>query len=106
MLESLNCFQKHKRKNYNNTNPFFVDHNNRKVLYFSSDRKGGYGGLDIWFSFKNDDGSYSSPINAGPSINSEYDEITPFYDTFHELIYYGSNKNLSMGFDIYYSSVF
>ena len=39
-------------KNYNNTNPFFVDHNNRKVLYFSSDRKGGYGGLDIWFSFK------------------------------------------------------
>ena len=93
-------------KNYNNTNPFFVDHNNRKVLFFASDRKGGYGGLDIWFSFKNDDGTFSSPINAGPAINSEYDEITPFYDTSRELMYYSSNKNLSMGFDIYYSSGF
>ena len=53
MLESLNSFQKSiNEKNYNNTNPFFVDHNNRKVLYFSSDRKGGYGGLDIWFFLK------------------------------------------------------
>ena len=93
-------------KNYNNTNPFFVIHNNRKVLFFASDRKGGYGGLDIWFSFKNDDGTYSSPINAGPAINSEYDEITPFYDTSRELMYYSSNKNLSVGFDIYYSSGF
>ena len=93
-------------KNYNNTNPFFVDHNNRKVLFFASDRKGGYGGLDIWFSFKNDDGTFSSPINAGPAINSQYDEITPFYDTSRELMYYSSNKNLSMGFDIYYSSGF
>ena len=93
-------------KNYNNTNPFFVVHNNRKVLYFSSDRKGGYGGLDIWFSFKNEDGTYSSPINAGPVINSEHDEITPFYDTSRELMYYSSNQDLSMGFDIYYSSGF
>ena len=62
--------------------------------------------MDIWFSFKNDDGTYSSPINAGPIINSEYDEITPFYDTSRELIYYSSNQNLSMGFDIYYSSGF
>ena len=93
-------------KNYNNTNPFFVDHNNRKVLFFASDRKGGYGGLDIWFSFKNEDGTYSSPINAGPVINSKHDEITPFYDTSRELMYYSSNKNLSMGFDIYYSSGF
>ena len=93
-------------KNYNNTNPFFVVHNNRKVLYFSSDRKGGYGGLDIWFSFKNEDGTYSSPINAGPVINSEHDEITPFYDTSRQLMYYSSNQDLSMGFDIYYSSGF
>ena len=62
--------------------------------------------MDIWFSFKNDDGTFSSPINAGPAINSEYDEITPFYDTSRELMYYSSNKNLSMGFDIYYSSGF
>ena len=93
-------------KKYNYTNPFFVNHNNRKVLYFVSDRKGGYGGLDIWFSFKNEDGTYSSPINAGPLINSEHDEITPFYDTSQELMYYSSNQDLSMGFDIYYSSGF
>ena len=93
-------------KNYNNTNPFFVDHKYRKVLYFASDRKGGYGGLDIWFSFKNEDGTYSSPINAGPAINSEYDEITPFYDASRELMYYSSNQDLSNGFDIYYSSGF
>ena len=62
--------------------------------------------MDIWFSFKNEDGTYSSPINAGPIINSEHDEITPFYDTSRELMYYSSNQDLSTGFDIYYSSGF
>ena len=65
--------------------------------------------MEVWiygFLLKNEDGTYSSPINAGPVINSEYDEITPFYDTSRELMYYSSNQDLSMGFDIYYSSGF
>ncbi len=49
-----------------------------RVLYFSSDRPGGKGGMDIWSSHKNSDGSWSDPVNLGESINTESDEQSPF----------------------------
>ncbi|EPG73820.1 OmpA family protein [Leptospira fainei serovar Hurstbridge str. BUT 6] len=45
-----------------------------KTLYFSSNRPGGFGGMDIYKSTRNPDGSYSKPINLGPEINSKGDE--------------------------------
>jgi hypothetical protein len=51
-------------------------------LFFSSDRAGGYGGLDIWASYRpdtQDDLGWQTPINLGPGVNSPYDETSPQY---------------------------
>jgi hypothetical protein len=45
-------------------------------LYFSSNRPGGYGGLDIWVT-RQSDGVWQMPFNLGPNINSEIDESGP-----------------------------
>jgi len=85
-----------------NTQAFFSKQNSQKVLYFVSDRKGGFGGLDIWLSIIDNNGNFGVPINAGDKINSPDDEITPFYNKFGGMIYFSSNKNAGFGgFDIY-----
>lgn len=79
-------------------------HSNIKALYFVSDRKGGFGGLDIWVSIIDEKGNFGIPINAGNKINSSFDEITPFYNKYDQKIYFSSNKEEGEGgFDIYKS---
>ena len=88
--------------NSTNTQPHIAIHNQQKVLYFVSDRKGGFGGMDIWLSIINKDGKYGIPINAGNKINSEFDEITPFFNSYEEVLYFSSNRKNGLGeFDIY-----
>jgi tetratricopeptide (TPR) repeat protein len=68
--------------------PFFVSD---KVVYFSSSRPGGYGGLDIYkATFSN--GRWSAPKNLGPVINSPYDETTPFLARDGRTLYFSSNN--------------
>ena len=90
--------------NSTNTQPHVALHDKQKVMYFVSDRKGGYGGMDIWLSIIDKNGNFGMPINAGPKVNSKYDEITPFFNEFEEGLYFSSNrKNGLGGFDIYKS---
>jgi hypothetical protein len=85
-----------------NTHPHISKHNSQEVLYFVSNRKGGFGGLDIWLSIIDKDGNFGIPINAGNKINSLADEITPFLNNNDGDIYFSSNrKNGVGGFDIY-----
>jgi len=49
---------------------------NRNLLVFASDREGGYGGYDLWYSLLVD-GEWSEPVNFGEKINSEYNEYRP-----------------------------
>ena len=87
-----------------NTQPFVANHKTQRALYFVSDRKGGYGGLDIWLSIIDKNGNFGIPINAGGSINSANDEITPFYNYYNGMMYFSSNRDGSFGgFDIYKS---
>jgi hypothetical protein len=59
---------------YNEVRPT-VDPDGRYLL-FESDRPGGYGGTDIYISYKNDDGTWSSPRNLGPTVNTpDTDEV-------------------------------
>ena len=48
------------------------------TLFFASNRPGGEGGTDLWFTKRQDDGKWSPPINLGPKINTPYDEEAPF----------------------------
>ena len=86
------------------TQPFIAQHNLQTVFYFVSDRKGGFGGLDIWLSVVDSNGNFGYPINAGNKINSAADEITPFYNNHEGKIYFSSNRAEGLGgFDIYSS---
>lgn len=73
-----------------------------KLIIFSSDRTGGYGGLDLWFSMKNIDG-WSEPINMGPLINTQGNEKFP-YLTDIGLFWASDGREDSKSFDIYFTT--
>ncbi|MCS6832014.1 MAG: hypothetical protein NZ521_00410 [Flammeovirgaceae bacterium] len=78
--------------------------NNGKVIYFASNRPGGYGGYDIYKSYQIAKEEWSEPVNLGPTINTEADEIFPFMHPDNKTFYFSSNGNKSMGgFDILYT---
>ncbi|MBR1851512.1 MAG: PD40 domain-containing protein [Bacteroidales bacterium] len=73
------------------------------ILYFVSDRPGGVGGLDIWYSLIVA-GRPGVSTNLGMPVNTPFDEITPFYDNPNHTLYYSSDRpGGAGGFDIYYS---
>jgi outer membrane protein OmpA-like peptidoglycan-associated protein len=67
-----------------------------RTLYFVSNRKGGYGGYDIWKSNLTDKG-WSNPENMGPEINTAYDEQSPFIHPDDSTFYFCSNGWPGMG---------
>lgn len=72
--------------------------------FFTSDRPGGYGGRDIYFIEKKEDGTWTEPKNMGPTINSEHDEDAPFMSVDNRTFYFSSNGEKSMGgFDVFIS---
>jgi len=75
------------------------------TLFFSSDRLGGFGMTDIYFTYKNNNGEWASPKNMGPVINTRGSEVSPFYHPAHNVLYFSSNGQLlNFGeFDIYKS---
>lgn len=74
------------------------------TMYFVSDRKGGYGGRDIYRIVKLPTGEWSEPINVGPTINTAFDEDSPFIAIDNKTLYFSSNCERSMGgFDVFVS---
>lgn len=74
------------------------------TIYFASDRKGGLGGMDIYF-VKKSGAEWEDPQNMGPAINTSSDEINPFIHPDGKTLYFSSNGNNSMGgFDVFYST--
>lgn len=75
-----------------------------RTIYFACDRAGGKGGLDIWMSQKNDDGTWQLPVNLGDSINTSGDEMSPFIHADDQTLYYSSDYLTGLGgFDIFVS---
>ena len=76
------------------------------MMFFTSDRPGGYGGLDIYQVRRLPDGSWGLPLNLGPEINTEYDEETPVIHPDGKTLFFSSEGHNSMGkLDIFYSHV-
>lgn len=70
-------------------------------LFFSSNMPGGEGGFDLYYVPVNGDGTYGSPINLGPEINTSEREQFPFIDDKGNL-FFSSNGHLGLGMmDIY-----
>ncbi len=86
----------------NNTHPFAaINNQGKEVLFFSSDRDGGRGGMDLYVAVRKADGSYEAAKNLASTINTTRDEVTPFYDSKKNILYFSSNGQTSMGgFDI------
>lgn len=70
------------------------------ILYFSSNRPGGYGGMDIYKSVKTSEG-WTGPINLGPEVNSNGQEIFPFIDVKGNLFYASDGHKGKGGLDIF-----
>jgi len=73
-----------------------------KFIIFASNRDGGYGGLDLWFSVKNKNG-WSEPVNMGPLVNTPGTEKYP-YLTDIGLFWASDGRKDSKGYDIYFTS--
>ena len=87
----------------NHESSIFFSYDGTK-LFIASDRKGGYGGLDIYVSEKNDSGEWGEAQNLGPNINSPYDEDAPYLDRDGKTLYFSSSGNSSIGgYDIFRS---
>ena len=89
------------------THPCVVHEGNTEILYFASNRKGGMGGMDIWYTTReinSNANDFTLPINAGSKINTIGDEITPYYNQVDDALYFASNGHVSIGgFDIFMS---
>ena len=74
------------------------------ILVFSSDRPGGIGDIDIWYSLRSEDGSWSEPVNMGDGINSKETDYTPSFLPNMTLLFSsnGLNKNRT-DYDIFYA---
>ena len=86
---------------FNDKCPFIFE----DIMVFTSDREGGYGGFDLYYSLRVG-GAWTAPVNFGPRINTEYDEYRPILFHFMaiqtNLMIFSSNRPGGQGgFDLY-----
>lgn len=92
------------QKESTNTQPATGFLAEEEVLFFSSDRPGGEGQMDIWYSKVNKDGTFGKPVNAGKKINTIEDDITPYYCKPCQELFFSSTWHKGLGgFDIFKS---
>ena len=74
------------------------------TMFFASDRPGGLGGYDIYFSMRLPDGTWGIPFNLGEPVNTENDENYPNITAEGTTLYFSSNGHNSMGgYDVFCS---
>lgn len=68
-----------------------------KRLFFTSDKTGGFGKLDIWYANIDTAGVISEPINAGSKVNTKDDDVSPFYSDSLKSLFFASQGRLGLG---------
>lgn len=79
--------------------------NNGATMYFSSNMPGGYGGADIYSVSKGANGVWNNPVNLGSAINTEGDEVFPFFEEGRDVLFFSSNGLFGLGGLDIFSSV-
>ncbi len=75
-----------------------------QYLFFTSNRPGSLGGMDIYFSKKLPNGEWGEAKNAGPGVNTEYDEEGPYIHPDGKTLYFSSKGHEGLGgYDIFKS---
>lgn len=79
---------------------------NELIIYFTSDREGGFGGNDIWVAFRdNKDDEFGRPFNLGPVINTPGDEMFPYLRS-DTVLYFASDAHAGLGgLDIFVTTI-
>jgi len=76
----------------------------KRDLYFSSSRPGGYGGSDIWVTHRANNGQWSQPENLGPTINTKGDEGCSFIYSDNQTLFFNSDGHPGYGqSDLFFS---
>ncbi|MBK9593029.1 MAG: OmpA family protein [Crocinitomicaceae bacterium] len=103
-FESLKLDSTVNVQGFESINPFVTA--DGKYLYYSSNQPGGYGGYDIWRIELDEVGSpKGQPYNVGEPLNSEYDELSPFFHANSSSLFFSSDGHASMGgLDIFKSN--
>lgn len=77
------------------SHPNLVHLQDTLYLYFASDRREGFGGTDIYFSYQKANGRWAKVKNLGPYINSQFNEVSPFvHKAYHNVLYFSSDAQL------------
>ena len=76
------------------------------TLFFTSSRKGGYGGFDIYKSTKLPNGEWGEAFNLGPNVNTKYNEVSPFLHYDGKTLFFSSRGHHTMGgYDVFYCTI-
>lgn len=76
----------------------------KKLFFVADNAPGGQGGKDIWFINKGRGDTWEEPINLGPQVNTEFDEMFPYAHEDDNTLYFASDGHPGMGgLDIFYS---
>ena len=76
--------------------------NDTSIIYFSSNRPGGFGGKDIYRIKRLPNGKWAMPMNLGPHVNTNKDEDTPFMHPDGNTLYFSSKGHNTMGeYDVF-----
>lgn len=91
-------------RGHRTTHPSFATINGQELLFFSSDRPGGYGNFDLYFAPHLGNLEFGAVRNLGPVINTVGNEITPWFQPDSMLLWFSSDWHEGLGgYDVFYS---
>lgn len=77
----------------------------KEILFYVSDRQGGQGGTDLWMTYLDEKGQPINPLNI-KELNTDKDEMSPFFHNYTQTLYFSSNGRISLGgHDVYKSAL-
>lgn len=101
-------FSKYEDEKWSEAEPFALNHPEYSVghpcltadgntMYFTSDMPGGCGGADIYRTTKAANGEWGKAVNLGDKINTEGDEMFPFFEGNNEVLFFTSDGRFGLG---------